>query len=70
MAMALGKVAKRQVPTKIKEMLEPRSTEAFVANSDFLKIKGSILIVNFYEQLAHPKLSDLVGTQALRQICP
>lgn len=61
LVLGLGKVANRQLPPNIKKMLEPRASEAFVANSDFMKIKGNISIVNFYEQKTTPGLSDLVS---------
>lgn len=41
-------------------MLQPRTNESFVANSDFMKIKGTISIVNFYEQAKTPGLGSLV----------
>ncbi|KAM0277760.1 hypothetical protein ACHAQH_005553 [Verticillium albo-atrum] len=59
--LKLGKVVlNKQVPAQVKTLLQPRASESFICNSDFMKIKGCISIVNFYEQLNMPGLGELV----------
>ena len=41
-------------------MLQPRADESFIVNTEFMRIKGQIEIVNFYEQVARYPLQDLV----------
>ncbi|KAM0567757.1 hypothetical protein ACHAP9_005995 [Verticillium nonalfalfae] len=59
--LKLGKMMlHKQMPAQIKTALQPRTSESFICNSDFVKIKGSIAIVNFYEQVNLPGLGELV----------
>lgn len=60
LGIKIGKIANREVPANVKSILQPRASESFVANSDFMRIKGQISIVNFYEQILLPGLGDLV----------
>jgi len=49
-----------EVPRNVRSALQPRGTESFVANKDFMGVTGSTAIVNFYEQAPRPLLQDLV----------
>ncbi|KAI3322074.1 ankyrin repeat-containing domain protein [Xylariaceae sp. AK1471] len=60
LAFKIGKVANREIPAKIKPIFQPHGAESFIVNSEFMKAKGQIEIVNFYEQVALPKLGMLV----------
>lgn len=40
----------RQIPEDIQPFVQPRSNELYALNSAFVKVKGRIAIVNFYEQ--------------------
>jgi len=54
------KLASKEVPKSVKPMLKPRGNESFIVNSDFMRVKGQIQIVNFYEQVARQRLQDVV----------
>jgi hypothetical protein len=58
--LSLAKAMNREIPVEVKSMLQPRTNESFIANSDFMRIKGPISIINFYEQLKTPGLGALV----------
>jgi hypothetical protein len=58
--LSLAKVMNRQIPAEVKSVLQPRTNQSFIANSDFMKVKGRITIINFYEQLNTPGLGTLV----------
>lgn len=51
----------REVPRGVKTILQPRADESFIVNTDFMRIKGQIEIVNFYEQVPRYPLQDLVS---------
>lgn len=50
----------REVPRGIKTILQPRADESFIVNTDFMRVKGQIEIVNFYEQVPRYPLQDVV----------
>lgn len=54
------KLTNKEVPKNLKTVLTPRGDESFVVNSDFMRVKGHIAIVNFYEQLPTGIIQDLV----------
>lgn len=54
------KVASKEVPKNVKTVLKPRANNSFVVNSYFMRIKGHIEIVNFYEQVPRYPLQELV----------
>ncbi|KAK3322970.1 hypothetical protein B0H66DRAFT_217876 [Apodospora peruviana] len=58
--LSVMKLASREVPKSVKTMLKPRANESFINNSDFMRVKGQISIVNFYEQVARHGLQDVV----------
>lgn len=62
----VGKIINRQIPSQVESELKPHADESFMVNSQFVKIAGSISIVNFYEQVTQPGLGDLVRLRA----CP
>jgi ankyrin repeat domain-containing protein 50 len=63
--LKIGKLSNREVPSNVKTILEPRANEAFIVNSEFMKVKGQIAIVNFYEQVKMAKLGELVRQRYL-----
>ncbi|KAK5657168.1 hypothetical protein OQA88_3225 [Cercophora sp. LCS_1] len=58
--LSVMKLASREVPRSVKTMLQPRANESFIVNSDFMRVKGQIQIINFYEQVARQGLQDVV----------
>jgi hypothetical protein len=58
--MALMKLGSKEVPRDVKSMLQPRASDSYIVNADFMRIKGSISIVNFYEQMTRSPLNALV----------
>lgn len=58
--LSFMKLANREIPKNVKSMLQPRGDESFMINTDFIRVKGQIEIVNFYEQVARAHLQDLV----------
>ncbi|KAK0725864.1 ankyrin repeat-containing domain protein [Lasiosphaeris hirsuta] len=60
--LSVMKLANREVPRGVKNILQPRTNESFMVNSDFMRIlvKRQIEIVNFYEQVPRYPLQDLV----------
>ncbi|KAK0641741.1 hypothetical protein B0T16DRAFT_220282 [Cercophora newfieldiana] len=58
--LSFMRFANKEIPRNVKTMLQPRADESFIINTDFIRAKGPIEIVNFYEQVARPHLQDLV----------
>ncbi|KAK1757002.1 ankyrin repeat-containing domain protein [Echria macrotheca] len=58
--LSVMKLASREIPKGVKPMLQPRANESFIINSEFMRAKGRIQIVNFYEQFARSGLQDVV----------
>ncbi|KAI1456398.1 hypothetical protein F4805DRAFT_432715 [Annulohypoxylon moriforme] len=50
LALTIGKVVNYSVPPKIMTALQPDADETYIINTQFMRIKGSTSIVNFYEQ--------------------
>ncbi|KAK4451554.1 hypothetical protein QBC34DRAFT_401310 [Podospora aff. communis PSN243] len=58
--LSFMKLANREIPKNVRTMLQPRGDESFIINTDFIRAKGQIEIVNFYEQVTRAHLQDLV----------
>jgi len=54
------KLASMEVPKNVKILLQPKANESFIVNTEFMRVKGQIPIVNFYEQVPRHPLQDLV----------
>ena len=63
-SMKLGlhvmRLANKEVPRNIKTALQPRGDESFNVNSNFMRIKGDITVVSFYEQVPRFPTQHLV----------
>ncbi|KAK3989083.1 ankyrin repeat-containing domain protein [Cladorrhinum sp. PSN332] len=59
-ATTLASFARMELPKNVKPMLQTRSNDSFAINLDFMRVKGNIAVVNFYEQVDRPLLQDLV----------
>lgn len=57
----IAKISLKEIPANLRSALVPRADELFALNSDFVNIKASIPIVNFFEQKETKYLGDLVG---------
>ena len=55
------KLASIEMPKNIKSVLQPGANESFIINTEFMRVKGQIPILNFYEQVPRHPLRDLVG---------
>ena len=60
MGLSVMKLASREMPKNVKSMLQPRANESFIVNTEFMRVKGQVAIVNFYEQMPKYPLQDLV----------
>ncbi|PKS12546.1 hypothetical protein jhhlp_000754 [Lomentospora prolificans] len=60
LGLNMMKLANREVPKNVKTVLQPRGDESFIVNSDFMRVKGQIAIVNFYEQVPRYPSQHLV----------
>ncbi|KAI0179372.1 ankyrin repeat-containing domain protein [Hypoxylon sp. FL1284] len=60
LVMALGKAANHAVPPNVLSALRPEANEMYAVNTQFMRIKGDISIVNFYEQKPQGLVGDLV----------
>jgi hypothetical protein len=58
--LSMMKLANKEIPKNVKTVLQPRGSESFVVNTDFMRVKGTIAIVNFYEQVPTQGIQDLV----------
>ncbi|KAI1778047.1 ankyrin repeat-containing domain protein [Hypoxylon cercidicola] len=58
--LALGKAANHAVPPNVLTALRPEANEMYTINTQFMRIKGNISIVNFYEQRPQGLVGDLV----------
>ena len=56
----VAKVAFHEIPANLRSALKPRANELFAINGDFVSVKGSIQIVNFFEQKEMRYLGELV----------
>jgi alpha-beta hydrolase superfamily lysophospholipase len=59
--LSMMKLGNKEIPKNIKTVLQPRGSESFAVNSDFMRVKGNIHIVNFYEQVPTQGIQDLVS---------
>jgi len=50
LGLTMRKVLNRQIPENIMPSVQPRSGETYSLNHSFMRVKGSIAIVNFFEQ--------------------
>ncbi|KAE9375017.1 ankyrin [Stipitochalara longipes BDJ] len=56
----IAKAAFHEIPYNLKSALKPRANELFEINDAFAGVKGSIVIVNFYEQKHMKGLDELI----------
>lgn len=59
-ALTLMSLTGKELPKNVKKSLQPRDDESFRINSDFMRVRGQVLIVNFYEQKSRRLVNDLV----------
>ncbi|CZR69786.1 uncharacterized protein PAC_19686 [Phialocephala subalpina] len=56
----LAKAAFQEIPYNLKTALKPRANELFEINDAFASVKGSLAIINFYEQKHVRGLGELI----------
>jgi hypothetical protein len=56
----IAKAAFHEIPYNLKTALQPRANELFEINDTFASVKGSLAIVNFYEQKHMKGLDELI----------
>ena len=57
----LAKAAFHEIPYNLKTALKPRANEFFEINEAFACVKGSLAIINFYEQKQMKGLDELIA---------
>ncbi|KAI1086945.1 hypothetical protein F5B19DRAFT_477271 [Rostrohypoxylon terebratum] len=68
-ASELGRVVNYSVPPKIKAALQPEADETYIMNTQFMRIKNDISIMNFYESMpdGFPNIPGLGGIVVMRE---
>ncbi|KAI1415548.1 ankyrin repeat-containing domain protein [Hypoxylon sp. FL1857] len=63
LVVAMGRAINHSVPPKIMTALQPEADETYIVNTQFMRIKGDISIINFYEQKPQGLVGDVVVTR-------